>query len=307
MTRKKPKIKIVATGSAKAELVAKASYQHKKTVTEVIPPDVSRAKAERWLDLISPLTEWAGLRGDQLRGKRELLRLQQEDSLLRVGEQVRERLKKIGVLPRPIPTKALVPLLEKASLESPDSKLIEAWANLIASASVNYDSEVITFSSILSEIGPREGSIIERMFGSRKDLLDLEITRTNSSAGALAIAQRVAIVPLIREGIEHSDLSMFSRLTEFFPYRCCLMTQVARCKVLDGIIIPELIVFDHFHRSNASGFEILVRQGLIKRGEVGILSDHKAEAFQVIWFEFTELGYAFVKRVVSSAFNSQQT
>jgi hypothetical protein len=58
------------SATAKVEATARASYQHKKTVTEIIPPDVTRAKADAWLTLILPITEWAGLRGDQLRHKR---------------------------------------------------------------------------------------------------------------------------------------------------------------------------------------------------------------------------------------------
>lgn len=73
-----PKIKVETT--AKAEISAKVVRQRKHLIEEVIPPDVTRAKAGAWLDLISPLTEWAGLRGDQLRRKRELLRVQQDDS-----------------------------------------------------------------------------------------------------------------------------------------------------------------------------------------------------------------------------------
>src|SRR3954465_1185709 len=57
--------------SAKAEAIAKITYQRNRSITEIVPPDVTRAKAGRWLDLISPITEWAGLRGDALRFQRE--------------------------------------------------------------------------------------------------------------------------------------------------------------------------------------------------------------------------------------------
>src|SRR6266567_3089259 len=53
--------------------------------TQQVPADVTRAKAGAWLDLISPLTEWAGLKGDALRHKREMLRVQREDVLAEIG------------------------------------------------------------------------------------------------------------------------------------------------------------------------------------------------------------------------------
>jgi hypothetical protein len=59
MARKKASIVGVrAEAITKAELVAKATYQRKHSTTEVVPPDVTRAKAGAWLDLISPITEW---------------------------------------------------------------------------------------------------------------------------------------------------------------------------------------------------------------------------------------------------------
>src|SRR5262249_23731203 len=109
--------RIKATAKIEAVARATATYQHKKTVTEVIPPDVSRAKAHRWLDLISPITEWAGLRGDALRFQRDQLRIRQEASLERLAASIRDRMQGQHVL-HPLPPKILVPALEGASLES---------------------------------------------------------------------------------------------------------------------------------------------------------------------------------------------
>lgn len=74
---------------------------------------------------------------------------------------MRKRLDAIKEPIEPIPSKALVPFLGLSSLEDPDSTLIESWANLGVSAAINYDIEVVRFSKILSEIGPREKSILE--------------------------------------------------------------------------------------------------------------------------------------------------
>jgi hypothetical protein len=137
--KRKPAAKLRAEATAKAELTAKATYQRKRTTIEVIPPDVTRAKVKAWLDVISPITEWAGLKGDQLRHKRELLRIQQEASLNRIAELAQNKIKSQSLSISPVPTKFLVPFLERASLEDDTSDLCERWADLLVSAATEYD------------------------------------------------------------------------------------------------------------------------------------------------------------------------
>src|ERR1043165_586819 len=124
---KKPNMRIDAKASAKVEAVARATYQRKRTTTEIIPADVTRAKAGRWLDLISPITEWAGLRGDALRFQRDQLRIRQEAALEKLADTVRGMMQGQMVL-HPLPPKILVPALEAVSLEDPMSPLIHWWA-----------------------------------------------------------------------------------------------------------------------------------------------------------------------------------
>src|SRR5215468_8206172 len=153
MGRKKSTPRISAT--AKAEVTAKAVIQRKKTVSEIIPLDVTRAKNSAWLDLISPLTEWAGLKGDELRFKRTQLRLQREDVLSKIVESARDKIKDPSQNEKPIPNKFLVPFLEQASLEDPDSSLVDMWASLLASAAKTYSSHHIHFVSIISHLSPK--------------------------------------------------------------------------------------------------------------------------------------------------------
>ncbi len=152
MTKKKsakPSLKTEAT--AKAELVAKATYQRKHSTTEVIPADVTRAKAGAWLDLISPITAWAGLKGDQLQYKRELLRIQQEAVLYKIAQSAKRKLVEQNIDVVPIPTKFLVPFLERASLEDESSDLCDRWSDLLVSAATEYDPSMIRFSAILGK------------------------------------------------------------------------------------------------------------------------------------------------------------
>jgi hypothetical protein len=167
MGRKKPQVsKIAAKATAKLEAIAKATYQRKKTTTEVIPPDVSRAKAGAWLTLLSPITEWAGLKGDALNFKRRLLRIQQEETLLRVAQSVRTKLADTHIS-RPIPRKILVPALEKASLEdAADDVMVDRWANLLASAAQELKVQP-RFVGILEELAGSQAECLERVAFNR--------------------------------------------------------------------------------------------------------------------------------------------
>jgi hypothetical protein len=163
---KNRKIKVEAKAVAKIEASAKASFQRKKNITEVIPPDVIRAKAGAWLDLISPVTQWAGLKGDALKYQRSLLRIQQEEVLLRIAQSVRNKLANQTNI-KPIPPKILVPALEKASIEDvADDVMIERWANLLASAAQEVGIQP-RFVGILDELAGTQAECLERLAFNR--------------------------------------------------------------------------------------------------------------------------------------------
>jgi hypothetical protein len=163
MPKKLPRlVELRAKATAKFEAIAKASYQRKKTITEVIPADVTRAKTGRWLDLISPITEWAGLKGDALRYRRQQLRIQQEAALDALALSVRRKLVGRPVL-HPLPSKIFVPLLEAASLENPRSKLIDWWADLVVSGTT---AEVPRpyLVELMKKIGNEEAAFLENQW-----------------------------------------------------------------------------------------------------------------------------------------------
>ncbi len=283
---------------------ATAKFEVKKNVTQNVPEDVTRATSGAWLDLISPLTHWAGLKGDQLQHKRQLLRIEQEETLVRVGQKARGRLKELGVDPKPIPTKALFPILEKASLEDADSTLIEAWGNLLASASAQYDVEVITFASILSEIGPRERMIIETMLGPsgpgrRKDR---EVPMARNVGESLG-KQEEEIQRLLNEAIDTNDHTIFERLMAFLPNGYpALINYVDRSlssKTPGFHIEPKGKVDNPFYVENRMGFRILERQGLITGDFFHTFIYEQSLNFRIAWSIFTELGYAFVARIAA--------
>jgi hypothetical protein len=293
------------TGSAKLEAVAKIAYERKRVIKEDVPADVIRAKAGKWLDLISPITEWAGLKGDALRHKRALLRIEQEETLYKVGLQARARLEELGESPKPIPTKAVIPILEKASLEDPDSELIEGWGNLLASSSVHYDVEVITFAEILSKIGSRERQIIERILG-RKELGPWRdrSARATHGAGARLIDEQEAIKPLLLKAIEAQDQGIFEELRRFMPEGYpLLVSKIVKSKASARSVRPVSVFEEEFYSKNFAGFEILKKQDLIEENGTGFSwrTDTGEAPLGISWFVLTELGYAFVKRIVTAA------
>lgn len=153
--RTKPSPSVGATADARLE----ASYNVKKTINQNIPEDVTRARNSAWLDLISPLTEWAGLKGDELRARRDTLRLQREETL---NEIVAKALKKIDIVStQPIPTKFTVNFLEKSSLEEAGSSLIDLWSELLVSASEKYKPYHTHFVSIIGSISPSQADIFK--------------------------------------------------------------------------------------------------------------------------------------------------
>jgi hypothetical protein len=101
-------------------LPIKVIIEHKKSISETIPEDVTREKVSRWLDVISPVTAWCGLIGDQLEHKRSLLRLEREAALYELAEKLKPKLE--GKVITPIPAKQLIPALENAGLDHDPSR-----------------------------------------------------------------------------------------------------------------------------------------------------------------------------------------
>ena len=156
-----------ANVSAKVEATAKAIYQRKRTTTEVIPPDVTRARTAAWLDLISPLTEWIGLKGDEIRYRREQLRIQREDVLHTIIRKAKEQLQSVDKV-TPLPNKFLMPFLEKASLEDQNGEPTTLWSQLLVSAASKYDPVHLRIIEILSQMGPNEARYLKQLLhGSR--------------------------------------------------------------------------------------------------------------------------------------------
>lgn len=292
--KKRPSIDVSARASAEVGAVAKASYQRKRTVTEVIPPDVTRAKAGAWLDLISPLTEWAGLKGDELRNRRELLRLQREDVLSEIAIRARARIGSIHPS-RPVPNKFLVPFLEKASLEDPSSSLVDMWANLLVSASEQFESYHTHFVSVMAQLSAKQGHILKAIIGTN-DKHELEIAADNIRMWFVQHRIRDQMYRLLYEKVEKEREQL--RTEDISNTLQEALNQIG--------VDPVYVSFEDmdkkesyevetewatFKDADEVDFSILDAVGLIRRVDAYFRIGEWE--FELIYYHITELGYHF--------------
>jgi hypothetical protein len=280
---------------AKAE--ASAKYERKINVSITVPEDVTREKAKAFLDAISPLTQPLGLIGDWIADRRELLRVRRLRTIEVIAGKAYEQIESQSEKPRPIPLKALQPMLENASLEDADDEsLTTKWASLIASASINYDSEVIAFSRILSELSPRECTILERIFGGRWGWV---LGERVPAAMKKFYENDSVIKPLIRQAVIQSDQGIFDTLRQYVDQLMPMQfTFVLTRGVTERVNWVDKMLKESFFAENEVGFGLLEAQGLIskqgrsydwKNGEIPVAAD---------WVTLTELGTRFVSRVI---------
>ena len=132
-------------------LSARASLE--ATVSTEIPAQSTGRLVDAITDLFRPFAERQGLKAD-------LIRLQREDVLIEIAKKAYRRLEIANAVPSPVPTKFLIPFLEKASLEDKDGFLIDRWADLLASSSMHPESAHPRFVQILSELGSAEAKLL---------------------------------------------------------------------------------------------------------------------------------------------------
>jgi hypothetical protein len=273
------------------------SINKSKEVVELVPEDASRAKVHAWLDIISPITEWAGLKGDALRHKRELLRLEQEASLASLGQKLKQRLD--GESITPISSKVLIPSLEMASLESPDSEMIDRWANLLATEALNPSDDTRTCASILGELGNNEAAILDLI---QKRLIE------NNLWDDEKISQRYS---QIRGFMKENYAEIQSVLGRHVTGK---ITNAQMNEHLRPVIDRSPVWIHSFRLSKGSGdantmslpftedqrvaLDILEYRNLLRKQEyMEILG--KEPLVTLGWFDLTNLGIRFLKKVSS--------
>lgn len=120
-----------------------------------IPSESSGRTLDAITDLIRPISEPFGWFGDKIA-------LSRQKTLLEIAKKTQERLNLTDKEVRPIPRKFLLPLIEKASLEDiSDTKLIDMWANLIATAATDDVEMLGQYVTILSETTSSQARLME--------------------------------------------------------------------------------------------------------------------------------------------------
>jgi hypothetical protein len=129
-------------------------------VTTDIPSQSSGRFLDSLTDIFRPFSERRGLKADQVR-------LQREDVLLEIALKARERLAVEAKNPSPLPNKFLVPFLEKASLEEKENTLIDRWADLLVSCSLEPDKAHPRFVQLLSEMVGEDANLLRKIAATR--------------------------------------------------------------------------------------------------------------------------------------------
>jgi hypothetical protein len=120
-----------------------------------IPKESTGRLLDALTDAIRPFTESRGLRADQIR-------LQRAEVAIEIAYRAQKLLQIEGGNAQPVGPKFLIPFLEKASLEDPESDFVDRWASLLASAVESPGDDLSVCTSILSELGPTEAALLDR-------------------------------------------------------------------------------------------------------------------------------------------------
>jgi len=151
MKNKKSPINVDLAARAEAKLDIRA---------EVPSTSVGRL-VDAFTDIIRPFSEGRGLKAD-------LIRVQREEVATAIARLAQERIaieqQKIG----PVPTKLLLPLLEKGSCEDiNDEVMIRRWADLLASASLGLQVQP-RLVGVLGELTGNQALLLERIAYNHK-------------------------------------------------------------------------------------------------------------------------------------------
>ena len=93
----------------------------------------------------------------------------------RLLERAASMVVEMGAVPRTVPARLLMPILERGSLEE-DEELSERWAALLANASAKPDVVLPGFATILAELSPIEARILGRLHTVQEQEWHLEVS-----------------------------------------------------------------------------------------------------------------------------------
>ena len=268
------------------ELGARA--EAKLSVETRIPDKSSGRFIDAITDILSPISETRGLKGDQLR-------LQREEVAFEITKKARDRIILESSEFKFVPTKVLVPLLEAASLEDPqDVKMHDLWAGLLASSAVTGNTPP-RFVGVLKELQLPQAKLLEEIalhyVADREKLTQREKRFLLDASYDLNWSRvRLEIEGIwLNEKVADFDEAFELSCAKFFTPGV-LLEDFA----IDNYEVnPEGIWFDQDDRLD---IDILISLGLIaKVSEITKLPNGDSEIdFWTTYFHLTDLGTAFI-------------
>ena len=284
----------------KPDLPVKIGASANLDVKTEIPPEVTGEAIQAVLTALSPFTEGMGIVGVHLRVHRERV-------LLKIAKIVRERAEIEGIELGPVPPKFLIPFIEKASCEDLESELLEMWANLLAQASTEYDSSLITFCDIISSLGKREAEALKTIAQGMKRIPSLE------AHNPIAI-HRESFLRQLEPNFVHlldapgaseygkilDEIQNISEQTIGIEVLFCIMPQSPNGTSpipLFEEVPDQAYLHSGFHLDFPLSTDILQRENLVAIREARYYSNfdqNKFNPFTIGYAELTNLGLGFV-------------
>jgi hypothetical protein len=238
------------------------------------------------------------VKGDELRHRRGLLRLQKEEALTAIALRAQSKLKTHSG--KPLPNKFVVPFLEQASLEDADSALIGMWADLLVTASENFESYHVHFVSIIGQLSGKQGEILKEIIGTESgrelefasDGIRMIFLQNNLSSGVQTQFAKRAI----KDEISPEDLSgetVYTIFQEMFNHVAVDPVYVSFDKPGTELWYEVEFIFQRFRDNDEVDYSILEAVGLIRRVETNAAI--AGWDYRAIYYYVTDLGVHFAR------------
>jgi hypothetical protein len=223
---------------------------------------------------------------------------------IEIAKRAHRRLEIEKAVPSPIPLKFLIQFLEKASLEDADSPLVDRWADLLVSSSMQPESAHPRFVQILSELGADEAKLLRDITLYKSDCvkdLKRQLNRFTFSGLPDNYRQTFARIKLVNDDPE----------TKYKEFVCKMMCLIAG----PGSSVTDVHVIGKRDDSSLMGFDMSagqqpanIRQGR-NRFYIDLLCslhllDHynvrvprpDFESVEISYVQLTPLGLEFLRK-----------
>ncbi len=243
--------------------------------------------------MISPLTEWAGLKGDAFRQKRELLRLQREETVSEIVRRTAERRKPELTTTTSVPNKFMITFLEQASLEDKNDPLVDLWANLLTSALEYYSPQYVYFVSMISRISSQQAKIFTSIFRA-EDLHALELARDNITSFFEFQYISDTTKQFIKNDNPNNDEEFSNSIVTLLDCPGISIVHGSFENVISSDYYDIYFPYMSYEDGQEADYSILESIGLIRRVDFGFVEIDKWSV-SISYYYLTSLGFHFAK------------